>query len=51
MIFQRVSAKVTIGFSSYVKIFQNAAFRHVDEVPISGFVQSDREFQINSRNL
>ena len=33
MVFQQIAAKVVIGFSSYITIFENTAFGHVTEVP------------------
>ena len=34
MVFQENAAKVAIGFFSWIKIFENTAFRYVTEVPI-----------------
>ena len=34
MVFQEIAAKVAIGFSSQINIFENTAFGHVTEVPI-----------------
>ena len=33
MVFQQITANVAIDFSSEIKIFQNAVFGHVTEVP------------------
>ena len=33
MVFQKIVAKVAIGFFSYIKTFENTAFGHVNEVP------------------
>ena len=34
MVFQQIAVKVPIGFSSWIKSFENTAFDHVTEVPI-----------------
>ena len=33
MVFQEIAAEVPFGFSSWIKIFENTAFGHVNEVP------------------
>ena len=33
MVYQQFAAKVVIGFSSYIKVFEDTAVAHVTEVP------------------
>ena len=35
MVFQEIAVKVAIGFSSWIDIFENTAFRDVTELPVS----------------
>ena len=34
MVLKQIVAKAAIGFSSYIKVFENTVFDHVTEAPI-----------------
>ena len=39
IVFQEIAAKVSIGFFSWIKIFENTAFGHVTDVPIYVYME------------